>query len=94
MSERFWEQVELLMEKYSWALDLRGNLLSQRTSMYENKIEDARAPLDRCTEFVDCTKTKMDHPSGYRSLQRSACSEHDQCHCLIYQSLTTLDGVI
>lgn len=44
--------------------------------------------------FVDCTKIQMQRPGGPACNQRACYSGHKHFHCLIYQTVTTPDGLI
>lgn len=94
LSELFWDMVDLLIERVGHLLDLRGAFLRSRAALYASAIKDAGAPLERCVGFVDCTKIRMSRPGGGGANQRSCYSGHKRMHCLIYQSLTTPDGLI
>lgn len=94
MSEIMWEIVELFNEKYGYALELRGSFLKQRAGEYAKAIEEAGSPLEKCVGFIDCTRIRMCRPGGNNAVQRSVYSGHKRVHCLIYQSLTTPDGLM
>lgn len=94
MSEVFWEVVEKFTDKYSYVLKLRGNFLRERAHRYAQAIQEAGAPLPRCVGFIDCTKIRMSRPGGHGSMQRSCYSGHKRFHCLIYQTITTPDGLM
>ena len=89
-----WEVVERFVGKYEYALRLRGELLQQRATLYAEAINNAGAPLEKCVGFIYCTKRKMARPSGNNSFQRSVYSGHKRIHCLIYQTITTPDGLM
>ena len=88
------EVVELFTNKYEYALELRGNLLQRGAKDYAQAIGDSGAPLDRCVGFIDCTKIRMCRPSGHTSYQGSVYSGHKRVYCLIYQTITTPDGLM
>lgn len=94
LSEIFWEHVELLIEQAGDKLNINGNLLINRADLYANAIHSEGAHLDSCVAFIDCTKIKMQRPSGSRRYQQSCYSGHKRFHCLTYQTLTTPDGLI
>lgn len=94
LSEVFWEVTELFHGKFEHALELRSDLLRQRASVYAKAIEDYGAPLDKCVGFIDCTKIKMQRPGGSSQNQRCVYSGHKRFHCLIYQTMTTPDGLV
>lgn len=95
MSEVMYEVVESL-------IGLRGNLLTtfretlmrERAEMYAKAIQEKGAPLDNCVGFIDCTKIAMARPGGHGALQRASYSGHKRMHCLIYQTVTTPDGLM
>lgn len=94
MSEVFWDMVKNFTDTNESLLYLRGAFLRSRASAYANAIAEAGAPLPRCVGFIDCTKIKISRPGGHGSLQRSVYSGHKRMHCLIYQTLTTPDGLM
>ena len=95
LSEVFWEVVETFIETQGHLItDLRQAFLASRAELYANSIKNAGAPLDSCVGFIDCTKIQMCRPGGHGSIQRSCYSGHKRYHCLIYQTLTTPDGLI
>lgn len=95
LSEIFWEAVEGFVEsKGNLIRDLRENLLRERAALYSNAVSSRGAPLESCVGFIDCTKIRMTRPGGHGSMQRSCYSGHKRMHCLIYQTVTTPDGII
>lgn len=94
MSETFWEMVELLHNTFGHLLNFRGSFLQSRAQLHADAIYAAGAPLDRCVGFIDCTKVRMSRPGGHGSMQRSTYSGHKRMHCLVYQTLTTPDGLM
>ena len=95
LSEIFWEMVETFVEGKGYLLtDLREGMLADRAELYADSIKNAGAPLDSCVVFIDCMKIKMTRPGGHGSMQRSFYSGHKRMHCLIYQTVTTPDGLI
>lgn len=94
MCEIFYEMIERFVQSFGYALHLNGQLLRRRAEMYAESIRNAGAPLHRCVGFIDCTKVRMQRPGGHGSLQRSVYSGHKRMHCLIYQTLTTPDGLM
>lgn len=94
MSEVMWEVVSLFIEKFGYALEMRGQFLKSRAKDYAKAIRDAGAPLDRCVGFIDCTRIRMCRPGGHNSYQRAVYSGHKRVHCLIYQTVTTPDGLM
>lgn len=94
MSEIFWDIVELTNESFGHLLSLRGSFLRARAEAYGKAINEAGAPLDTCVGFIDCTKIMISRPGGHGSMQKSVYSGHKRKHCLIYQTLTTPDGLM
>lgn len=94
MSEIMWEVVELFVPRYEYALRMRGDFLKRRAKDYARAIHDGGAPLERCVGFIDCTKIRMCRPGGHNSYQRAVYSGHKRVHCLIYQTITTPDGLM
>lgn len=93
-SEIFWELIELFIEKFGRLLDLNGNFLAERSHMYSNALVEAGSMLPDCVGFLDCTKIQMKRPGGGQIFQRSCFSGHKRFHCLIYQTLSTPDGLV
>ena len=73
---------------------MRGDFLQSRAKDYARVIHEAGAPLTRCVCFIDCTKIRMCRPSGDNAYQRAVYSGHKRIHCLIYQTVTTPDGLM
>ena len=57
-------------------------------------IEGREAPLDNCVGFIDFTKVQICRPEGPSNNQRSAYLGHERFHCLVYQTITTPDGLV
>ena len=95
LSEVFWEVIESFVDGKGYLLrDLREGVLVSWAELYAESIKIIGAHLDSCVGFIDCTKIQMSRPGGHRSIQRSCYSGHKRFHCLIYQTVTTLDGII
>lgn len=94
MSEIMWEVVEQFVDKFGYALKMRGNFLRERAKDYAKAIHDAGSPLPNCVGFIDCTKIRMCRPGGVNAYQRAVYSGHKRIHCLIYQTVTTPDGLM
>lgn len=62
--------------------------------MYAKAIHEKGAPLTNCVGFIDCTKIQMSRPGGIGANQRTCYSGHKRFHCLIYQTVTTPDGLM
>eukprot|EP00171_Calliarthron_tuberculosum_P006634 IDg6634t1 len=86
--------VELMDAKCDELLDLRPQFLQSRCELCANAIRGEGAPLKDCVAFIDCTKIRMSRPDGNYMNQQSCYSGHKRFHCLIYQTLTTPDGLI
>eukprot|EP00171_Calliarthron_tuberculosum_P021462 IDg21462t1 len=74
-----WSDVEELFRMHASAL---------------NSIYQYTGCLKKCVGFIDGTKIRMCRPSGPGTLQRSVYSGHKRMHCLVYQTITTPDGLI
>jgi len=95
MSEVFWEVVECFVENKGHLLtELRVDLIEERAEQYAVAVKEKGAPLDNCLGFIDCSKIEMSRPGGNGTLQRSCYSGHKRMHCLVYQTITTPDGLI
>ena len=70
-SEFMWEVVGLFVNKYEYALNMRGGFLWNRAKDYAKSIYDPGAPLPRFVGFIDCTKIRMCRPSGLNANQRA-----------------------
>ena len=66
----------------------------RRALQYAEAIKNASAPLDSCVGFIDCTKIMMTRPGGSNRDQRACYSGHKRFHCLVYQTITTPDGLL
>lgn len=94
-SEVMYEVVECLVELRGKLLTtFRESLMKDRAELYAKVIHEKGAPLDNCVGFIDCTKIAMARPGGHGTLQRSTYSGHKRIHCLIYQTMTTPDGLM
>ena len=95
LSEVFWEVVQKSnTSKRHLICGLRSELLQERAAMYADAIHSSGAPLDSCVGFIDGTKIKICRPGGASSLQRACYSGHKRMHSLVYQTITTPDGLI
>ena len=95
LCEVFWEVVETFLEGRGHLIEtFRSELMTERAEMYAAAIHQKGAPLDNCVGFIDCTKVQMSRPGGAGTLQRACYSGHKRLHCLLYQSLTTPDGLM
>lgn len=95
MSEVFWECIESLIDNWGHVLStFRTEFIRERANLYADAIKNNGAPLDSCIGFIDGTKIQMNRPSGGNHIQRACYSGHKRFHCLIYQTITTPDGII
>lgn len=95
LSDVFWEVLETYIDTHGHPLtDLREGPLVPRAELYANSIKNPGAPLYICVGFIDCTKIQMIRPGGQGSNQGSCNSGHKRYHCLMYQTITTPDGLI
>lgn len=62
--------------------------------MYVEVIRSKGDPLDTCVGFINYTKHQMCHPGGAGENQRARYYGNKQCHCLVYQTVTTPDGLM
>lgn len=94
MSEVFSEVVEKVTEEYSIVLQLSPVILEFATDRYAQELVHEYFPLDSCVGVIDCTKLRMYGRGGNDTNQRSVYSGNKRMHCLIYQTMTTPDGLI
>ena len=95
LSEVFWEVLEKFVELRSYLFEtFRSDLISERADLYAAALKQKGAPLDNCVGFLDCTKIQNSRPGGAAIIQRACYSGHKRFHCLIYQTITTPDGLM
>lgn len=95
LCEVFWEVVESFVEARKHLLEVfRSGLMGRRAEIYSAAIKERGAPLENCVGFIDCTKIQMSRPGGSGAIQRSCFSGHKRFHCLVYQTVTTPDGLM
>ena len=95
LSKVFWEAVERFVDaKGHLVTTLKEGLLQSGAARYASAIEQCGAPLDSCIGFIYCTKIKMNRLGGHGSNQRACYSGHKRMYCLVYQTITTPDGLI
>lgn len=95
LSGALYEFMDRLVEKYDDVLNtFRRNLMRSRTAMYDKPIHDFDPFLDNCVVFVDCTHVQISHPKRHGRLQQAKYSGQKRIHCLIYQTVTTLNGLL
>lgn len=90
----FWRHEELCVETYGYNLELHANLIRPRAAHSASTLVENRSPLELLIAFIDCTKIRIASPGGANCNQQSVCSGHKRKHCLIYQTVSTLDGMI
>lgn len=61
--------------------------------MYADCISEIGSALQICLGFMDGTKVSMTRPGGLNVIQNSCYSGHMSRPCLVYISVTTLDGL-
>ena len=95
MSEVFWEVLETFVQLRGHLFEtFRSDLTTERAELYSAAIHDKGAPLENCIGFLDCTKIQNSRPGGAAINQRVCYSGHKRFHCLIYQTVTTPDGLM
>ena len=94
MSEIFWEVVEEFIETKGQLENFRTDLMQERAQLYAEAIQDKGKPLGTCVGFIDCTKLQMSRLGGENALQRACYSGQKRFHCLIFQTVTTPDGLV
>lgn len=95
LSEVFWEALEGFIEGHGHLLQsFRHDLMTERAHIYAESITAQGSPLDSCVGFIDCTKIQMHRPGALNANQRVVYSGHKRSHCLVYQSISTPDGLI
>lgn len=92
MREVFWEEIKCFMNAQRvLQRTLKTDLRQERTAMYEDAIKEKGALIATCFGFIDCTKIWKNRSRGAVSMQRSCYSGHKQIHCLVYQTIKTLE---
>lgn len=95
LSEVFWEAVTHFVDNWGHVLtSFRADLMTERVESYASSIREHGGILPNCVGFIDCTKIEMSRPGGPGVNQRACYSGHKRFHCLIYQTITTPDGLI
>ena len=95
LSEVFWEVSICAYEKlYPLIRTFRDTLMQERTFMYAGSIQEAGGVLDTCVGFMDGTKIHIARPVVMSTLQRACYSGHKRYHFLVYQTITTPDGLV
>lgn len=62
--------------------------------MYAQASRYKVSQLYNCIGFINCTKIQMSRPGGVRADQRTCYFGQKRFHCLIYQSITSSDGLM
>ena len=95
LSEVFWEVVIHFVDNWGHVLSsFRADLMNESVERYAKSIRQQRSLLTHCVGFIECTKIEMCRPGGPGVNQRACYSGHKRFHCLIYQTITTPDGLI
>lgn len=68
--------------------------MEERPPIYAYSIHKSGGTLDECLGFVNGTKIRMSRPGDNGTSQESAYSGHKKVQCIIYQTLTTSNGLI
>lgn len=72
----------------------RGYFKTSIAQRYSKYILDNHELLDRCVGFIYCSKIKI-YRSGDPTENQNFCYQgHQKFYCLMYQSITTPDGLI
>lgn len=92
----FSKPIELCLQLHGHFIEtFWSDLINERAEMYAEDIHVNGASLDSCClRVLDDTKIQMNRPGGPDSIQREAYSEHKMFPCLVYQIITTTDGLI
>lgn len=61
--------------------------------MYEDFLKEHESSLEGCIGLVNCSKIRMYRPGGDNYNQPAVNSGHNRVHRLIYQTLSTEDGL-
>ena len=69
-------------------------LLAERAELYASAAKGKRARLDNCVCFIDCSKIQMSRPGGEVATKRSCYSCQKRMQFLVYQTITTPDGLM
>lgn len=68
--------------------------MKERAPWYAEAVVRHGGWVDRCIGFIDGTKLKIAHPFGDALLQRAGFSGYKIGQYLVFQTLTTQDGLI
>lgn len=93
ISQILWECVGCFIDNSSHLIKnstFRTQFIRERAEIYADDRKDNGELLD----FIDGNKIQMTRSSGSNYFQRSCYSGHKRFHCLIYQTITTPDGII
>lgn len=94
LSEFCWK-FEILETLWGHLLEtFRSVLISQSSSIYARSIGYKGAPLHNFIGCIDCIKIQMSRPGSFVANQRTCYLGHNWLHCLIYQKITTEDGLM
>lgn len=91
----YWEVVKSPIEKQRHLLTtFRQSLVHDPAAKCARAAKEVGLPLSNCFGFIDYTKVQMYRPEGSGRDQRACYSGHKRFHCLVYQTITTSDGLI
>lgn len=68
--------------------------MKYQTALYENAVVRHYRWLDKCVDLIDGTKVRTSPPTGDALRRRAVFSGYERIHCLLFQTLTTHDGLI
>lgn len=94
LSEMVWKTINVLLSSIAPLLELRTEFMSQRAEIYAKVLHDTGCPLDCIFGFIDSTKVQVSRTGGHGELQRACYSGEKRFDCLIYQAMTTPDGLV
>lgn len=95
LSEIFWEVSMVFYKKLGKLVtSFRADLMKERAEVYAECIFMRSDALPKCVGFMDGTKVRIARPGGRSIVQRSCYSGHKRIHCLVFQTITTPDGLI
>ena len=72
----------------------RTDLMVERASLYAEAIFKQAEYLDKFEGFTDGTIIEISRPGGPSENKRPVYSGHKRIHCLVYQTLSTPEGLI
>lgn len=90
----FREHAKLGVETYGYTLELRANFIRYRVAINASTLVDNGSPLESLIASIDCTKNRTARPEFANYYQQSVYSWHKRKNYLIYQTISTPDGLI